>query len=417
MFREFELNDFENSAKRLETIIDKNKQELEKLLKIQEKNYDNFVKPYVELSYDIEEFITPVFHIDSVKNSDITQKVYGECLPLLSIYESELAQNENIYNAFLQIDISGLNQEQKKVVENEIRDFQLGGCGLDEEKKEELKKIKLKLSELSKEFSQNVLNATNAFEMVCEDFEDVKEIPASDRELAEFSEDGKTKYKFTLQMPSYIAYMTYGTNRAKREEIYKAYTTRAEQNSKLIEKILKLRRQKATLLGFKSYADLSLATKMAKRADEVVEFLYELASKAKDKAKEEIKEVEVLAKKEGIDTIQSYDLSYYSNKLKEAEYEINDEEYRPYFEKNSVLNGLFAFLNKIFDIEFKEVDAKSWDEKVKVYNIYEKGALKARIFYDLEARKDKSGGAWMNNWHTHFTDSNGEKTRFSLYCM
>ena len=352
MFKEFELKDFENTSKKLEEIISNSKKELEELIKIENKTYDNYVKPYVELSYELEEFITPVFHIDSVKNSELTQKVYGECLPIISIYESELAQNEDIYQGFLDIDQASLNGEQKKVVENEIRDFKLGGCGLNDEDKENLKNIKLQLSELSKEFSQNVLDATNAYEMIIEDFEDVKEIPKSDLELATFEEDGKTKYKFSLQMPSYIAYMTYGTSREKREEIYKAYTTRAEQNGGLIEKILKLRREKASLLGFDTYSDLSLVTKMAKKTDEVVEFLYELANKAKDKAKEEIKEVEELSKKDGIDEIASYDLTYYSNKLKEAQYEINDEEYRPYFEKNSVLNGLFEFLNKIFNIEF-----------------------------------------------------------------
>ncbi len=417
MFKDFELVDFENSAKKLEEIIKYNKQELAKLIKIENKAYDNFVKPYVELSYELEEFITPIFHIDSVKNSELTQKVYSECLPIISIYESELAQNEDIYQGFLEIDTTSLNKEQKKVVDNEIRDFKLGGCGLNDGDKEELKKIKLELSELSKDFSQNVLNATNSFEMVCEDFEDVKEIPKSDLELAQFEEEGKTKYKFSLQMPSYIAYMTYGTNRAKREEIYKAYTTRAEQNGAIIEKILKLRRKKAALLGFKNYADLSLASKMANKADEVVEFLNELALKAKDKAKLEIQEVEKLAKKDGVEDIKSFDLTYYSNKLKEEQYEINDEEYRPYFEKNSVLKGLFEFLNKIFDIEFKEVEAKTWDKKVKVYDIYEKDVLKARIFYDLEARADKRGGAWMNNWHSHFVDSSGNKNLASAYVV
>ena len=297
MFNEFELKDFENTAKKLQEIIDDHKKELENLIKIENKTYDNYVKPYVELSYELEEFITPVFHIDSVKNSELTQKVYGECLPIISIFESEVSQNEDIYQGFLDIDQTTLNEEQKKVVQNEIRDFKLGGCGLNDEDKEKLKKVKLELSELSKDFSQNVLDATNAYEMICDDFEDVKEIPKSDLELSSFEEDDKTKYKFTLQMPSYIAYMTYGTNRQKREEIYKAYSTRAAQNGKLIENILKLRREKCALLGFETYADLSLATKMAHKTDEVVEFLYELANKAKDKAKVEIKEVEVLAKK------------------------------------------------------------------------------------------------------------------------
>ncbi len=154
----------------------------------------------------LEQFCTPIFHIDSVKNSPETQAVYNECLPLISIYGSEVSSNENIYNAFLSIQKEykeSLNNEQQKVLENEIRDFKLGGCGLSDEDKKSLEDINLKLSELGKEFSQNLLDATNDWEMILENEADVKEIPKSDLETAKFEdEDGTTKYKFTLQMPS-----------------------------------------------------------------------------------------------------------------------------------------------------------------------------------------------------------------------
>ncbi len=404
MFKEFRLDDFENSSKELGKLIEQNKKELEELLNIEDKTYDNFVVPYQYMAERLEQFCTPIFHMDSVKNSETTQKVYNECLPLISIYSSQLSSNEKVYTSFKDIQDkynSTLNVEQQKVLENEIRDFKLGGCGLNDEQKASLEKINLELSELGQKFSQNLLDATNAWEMVIEDFEDVKEIPASDLESAKFEENGKTKYKFTLQMPSYIAYITYGTNRERREEIYKAYSSRAPQNGKLIERILELRKEESELLGFDNYAQLSLATKMAQTEDEVINFLYELAKYSKDKAKEELEEVRALAKEEGCDDLQSFDLAYYSQKLKEAKYDIDEEYYRPYFEKNTVLNGLFDFLNKTFKIQFKKADTPTWDEKAAAYDVIEEGKTIARLYVDLEARKDKRGGAWMNNWHTH----------------
>ncbi|MEA3512428.1 MAG: M3 family metallopeptidase [Campylobacterota bacterium] len=413
MFKEFELIDFEKSANTVKNIIEDNKIRLEKLLLIDDKTYNNFVVPYQEMAEELNEFCTPIFHIDSVKNSETTQKVYSECLPLISIYSSQLSSNEKVYSAFKDIQYnynSSLSIEQQKVVENELRDFKLGGCGLSDELKKELEEINLKLSELSKEFSQNLLDATNDWEMIIDDFEDVKEIPSSDLETAKFEDkDGVTKYKFTLQMPSYIAYTTYGTNQNRREEIYKAYTTRAPQNGKLIEEILKLKKQESSILGFDNYSQLSLATKMASDEDDVINFLYELAKYSKDKAKDELEEVRVVAQKDGIEKIQSYDLAYYSQKLKEAKYDIDEEYYRPYFEKNSVLNGLFDFLYKIFNIKFEKVEAKTWDEKVSVYELSEDGKKIARLFVDLEARSDKRGGAWMNNWHTHSILNDKEK--------
>ena len=404
MFEEFNLSNLENKPQELEELLENNKKTIKTLLELKHKTYKNFVEPYQSLQEKLEQFYTPISHIDSVKNSDLTQEVYGKTLPLLSVYSSWVSSNEDIYDTFKEIyqnEKDSLNKEQKKVVENELKDFKLGGCGLSDDDKQTLEDINLKLSELSKEFSQNLLDATNNWEMILEDYEDIKEIPKSDLEVAKFEKDGKELYKFTLQMPSYIAYITYGTNRAKREEIYKAYTTRAPENGKLIEKILELKQQKAKLLGFENFAQLSLETKMAQNEDKVLEFLYELAQYTKDKSKEELKEVQQLAKKDGCDDIQSYDLAYYSEKLKKQQYDIDEEFYRVYFEKNSVVDGLFLFLDKLFGIKFKQTTASTWDSKVLVYDLYENGKTIARLYLDLEAREDKRGGAWMHNWHTH----------------
>ena len=409
MFKEFHIENFENSSKLLEELLNNSRVEVEKLLEIKNKTYKNFVLPFAEIGEKINEFITPIFHLDSVKNSKITSKVYEECLPLISKYESEISQNENIYTSFKNIqsnEKSTLSNIQLKVLENEIRDFELSGCQLENNKKQRLEEIDLALGELSHKFSQNILEATNSFSLIIENFEDVKEIPKSDLELAKFEEDGKTKYKFTLQMPSYIAYMTYGTSREKREELYKAYTTRAPQNGEIIEKILALKDEKVKILGFKNHASYSLATKMANSEDDVINFLEELGNKAKEKAIKELEEIKQIAKEDGVDDFRASDISFYSEKLKKAQYDIDEEYYRPYFEQNSVLNGFFTALNELFDIEFKSSNAPSWDEKVKVYDIFEKNKTIARIYIDLEARDDKRGGAWMNNWHSYYKDSN-----------
>ena len=409
MFKEFHIENFENSSKLLEELLNNSRVEVEKLLEIKNKTYKNFVLPFAEIGEKINEFITPIFHLDSVKNSKITSKVYEECLPIISKYESEISQNENIYTSFKNIqsnDKSTLSNIQLKVLENEIRDFELSGCQLENNKKQRLEDIDLALGELSHKFSQNILEATNSFSLIIENFEDVKEIPKSDLELAKFEEDGKTKYKFTLQMPSYIAYMTYGTSREKREELYKAYTTRAPQNGEIIEKILALKDEKVKILGFKNYASYSLATKMANSEDDVINFLEELGNKAKEKAMKELEEIKQIAKEDGVDDFRASDISFYSEKLKKAQYDIDEEYYRPYFEQNSVLNGFFTALNELFDIEFKSSNAPSWDEKVKVYDILENNKTIARIYIDLEARDDKRGGAWMNNWHSYYKDSN-----------
>lgn len=410
-FKDFNLDNLENSKEILEKLLDEKRVLINELLNIENKTYKNFVLPFQEIGESINEFLTPIFHIDSVKNSEITTKVYEECLPIISKYETEISQNENIYLSLKDIQFnekSILNDIQNKVLENEIRDFELSGCNLENNKKKRLEEINLKLSELSHKFSQNLLNATNAFEMIIIDFEDVKEIPQSDLELAKFEEDGITKYKFTLQMPSYLAYITYGTNRERREEIYKAYCTKAPENGKIIEQILALKDEKVKILGFENYAQYSLATKMAKTEEDVISFLEELGNKAKKKAKEELEEIKEIALKDGITDFRSSDMAYYSEKLKKAQYDLDEEYYRPYFEQQSVLNGFFDFLHQMFNIKFTKTQTKAWDEKVKVYDLSEDRKTIARIYIDLEARKDKRGGAWMNNWHSHFRNSNGE---------
>ncbi len=414
-FLKFEV-DLDNFIKNLNTKLDANNEEITKLLKIENKTYTNFVKPLQMMEEYLGHFFTPLSHINSVNNTEETQKVYSDSLPIITEYSTKLSQNLDIYKAYKEIQADekdALNHEQNRVLELNIQNFELSGANLDEKTKARLQEINIKESELSNNFSQNLLDATNAYEKIIEDEKDVEGLPQSEVQNAKFEEDGKTKYKFTLQMPSYIAYMTYGKNQTIREEIYKAYVSRAPQNGKIIEELLALKDEEAKLLGFKNYASLSLASKMAEDEQSVLKFLNDLLQNSKAQAKEELKEVQELADK----PLQSFDSAYYSELLKKKKYEIDEEEYRPYFEQKSVIDGMFTFLNKLFHIEFKKIDEKLWDEKATSYDLYVANKLKARLYLDLEARESKRGGAWMHNFQTHCKDLEGNEQLASAFVV
>jgi len=415
LFREFDINESnleEQKERVLQTIRD-NEKKIEELLGIEEKTYNNFITPYQLMHEKLGFYFSPVSHLNSVKNSKKTQDIYSSLLPVLTEYYAKLGQNEELYKAVKEIyqeEQSSLNKERKKVLTDLILEFELSGVGLEEKKQKEIKEIMISLSDLQNRFAQNLLDATNAYEMFIEDEEELRDFPKSDLESAKVKKEGKNLYRFTLQQPSYIAYMTYGKNRENREKLYKAYVTRAPENEKILEEILDLRYKKASLLGFSNYAQLSLAKKMAKDPKTIINFLKELAKKSHKQALREFEELRDFAKEKGFDgELKPFDLSYYSEKLKKEKYSVNDEDYMPYFEKNRVVNGLFEFVKKLFKIEFKKITALVWDEKVLTYELYKDGDLIGRLYLDLEAREDKRGGAWMDEWVTHHINEKGEK--------
>jgi len=407
------LDDFiDNLNKKIEL----NNLHIEKLLDIKDKNFSNFVKPIEMMEEHLDQFFTPLSHLNSVNNTDKTQKVYAQSLPIITQYSTKLSQNLDIYKAYKEVqksEITTLNQEQKRVIELNILNFELSGAHLDEKVKSRLEEINIKKSELSNNFSQNILDATNEYEYIITDKEDIEGIPQSDILNAKFVDDGVTKYKFTLQMPSYIAYMTYGKNEKIREKLYKAYVTRAPQNAQIIDELLSLKDEMSKLLGFKNYASYSLASKMAKDEDSVINFLEKLIINSKTQAKDELKEVQELASK----ALQSFDTAFYSELLKKEKYDLDEELYRPYFEQKSVVSGILDFLNKLFGIKFEKTDEKLWDEKAFSYDIYLDDKLKSRLYLDLEARKGKSGGAWMHNYQTHCTDEKGDEQLASAFIV
>ena len=414
-FRKFECN-LETFIEDLQKRTTQNEKKIEELLSLEQKNFANFVKPMEEMEEELELFFTPLSHLNSVNNSEATQKVYSEALPIITEYSTKISQNLDLYNAYKEIyekEKESLNQEQKRVLELNIQGFELSGAHLDEATKKRLAEINLRKSELANDFSQNLLDATNAYEKIIDDPKDVEGIPPSDLAAAEFEEGGKKKWRFTLQMPSYIAYMTYGPNREIREEIYRAYVTRAPENAAIIDELLRLRKEMSELLGFENFAQYSLATKMAKDEKTVVGFLEELLERSFAQCANEMDELKKFA---GFD-IEAWDTAFYSERMKKEHYDIDEEAYRPYFEQRSVVRGLFEFLHRMFGLEFKATDEKLWHEKARSYDLYERGELRARLYLDLEARESKRGGAWMHDWQTHMRRSDGSEQLASAFVV
>ena len=407
MFQEFKLNHLEHFPKELEALLNRQRQEIKTITASDAVTYADVMKPLQDLDEELSLFFTPLSHLNSVMNSEETQKAYEASLPLLSKFSSEMAQNIALFQKIEAIKAD--SKEAQKVLEHEVRGFVLSGVNLPEDKKKRMEEINLKLSELSNQFSQNLLDATNAYELIIEDEKDVEGMPQSDIDAAKEEIDGKTFYKFTLQFPSYLAYMTYGPNREYRKELSKAYATRAPENAEVIDQILALKYEKSQLLGFSSYAEYALETRDASHEDDVITFLNELADAALPQAKNELAELREYAQRvDGIEDLAGYDVSYYSEKLKKEKFDFDDTMTKPYFPQEKVLEGLLYIVSELFDVTFEPANVPTWHTCVKPFDIFEEGKLSGRIYFDLEARKEKRGGAWMHDWETHYVDSKGE---------
>lgn len=416
MFQEFKINNLEQFPKDLDTLLNQQRNIINTITSNDESSYERVLKPLQDLDEELGIFFTPLSHLNAVMNSEETKKAYEESIPLLSKFSSEIAQNEALFKKISHIKTN--NTEAQKVVEHEIRDFVLSGVNLPEDKKKRMEEISLKLSELSNQFSQNLLDATNVYELIITEPKDVEGIPQPDLEAAKVETKGKTVYKFTLQLPSYLAYMTYGPNRAYRKELSKAYATRAPQNAEIIDQILALKHEKAKLLDFESYAHYALETRDANKEEDVVKFLNDLADAALPQAKKELTELKAFAQQtDDIKDLAGYDVGYYSEKLKKKKFDFDDTMTKPYFAQSNVLKGLLDIVSELFTVTFKPADVSTWHECVKPFDIFNDGKLTGRIYFDLEARKDKSGGAWMNDWETHYIDSKGKQHFASAFIV
>lgn len=405
-FDSFETVDLMSAPKELEKLLEMHTEKLSDLMKNSTHTYESFVEKKELLDEELTRFFTPVAILQYTKNSDQTQEAYSKMIPMLTEHSTKISQDERIYQIYKEIlnASSDLTAAQKKVLELAILDFELEGAQLEKSKKDRIKTINIKLSELDNQFSQNLLDATKKFKLLLTDPKDIEGIPAS--ELSALEVEGG--WQLSLLPHIFQAYMSYGPNREIRQTLYKEYVTRAPENEDLIEQILALRDEKAKILGIENYAELSTKTKMAPNAAAVESFIRDLIAKSRPAAQIELGELKTFAKLKGFDDeLASFDTAFFSKKLEKSKFDLDEEEYKPYFEATSVTDGLFSFLTKLFGVEFRKTEDKVWDKTVVVYDLVRSGKVFARLYADLFAREEKRGGAWMDNWQTRMRTSDG----------
>jgi len=351
---------------------------------------------------------SPVTHINAVMNSEELRPIYHQGVQKVAAYQTEVAQNEALYSAIKSVgrgaDFDAYSDEQKQMLEHTLRDFRLAGAELKGDARARYKEIQMRLSDLSTTFEQHVLDATRGFELLINDEADLAGLPESvcDAACQRAAEADKSGWLFTLDIPSYLPFMQYAENRELRRQIYTAYVTRATggelDNATVIDEILQLRKEAASLLDFDDYASYSLATKMAETTTEVTQFLRELAAKSRKMAETEVKELTTFAIKAlGLDELNAWDIPFASEQLRRHTYDISQEELKPYFPARQVLNGMFKLVEQLYGIEIREGKAPKWHKDVHFFDIFDKNGVKTAGFYlDPYARADKRGGAWMD---------------------
>ncbi|HTF98178.1 MAG TPA: oligopeptidase A [Cellvibrio sp.] len=398
-------------------LIDEGRARLTSLLQgLSTPTWNNLVAPIEEQSDKLDQAWAPVSHLNSVANSDELRKAYTESIALLTDYSTEFSQNENLYKAYQQLadsdEFKQLTQAQQQTLNNALRDFRLGGVALNEADKKRFGEIQKRLSELSTQFSNNVLDATQAWYKHFENADALAGLPES--AIAQAAQAAAQKnlqgYVITLDFPSYYAVIMYANNRALREEIYTAYVTRASaagkkadgssagewDNSALIAETLALRHELANLLGFNNYAERSLASKMAESPAQVLHFLNELAQKTKPFAERDYAELRAFAAANGCADLQAWDTTYFSEKLRVEKYSVSQEELRPYFPAEKVIAGMFDVVQRLFGITVKQIaQFDTYHPDVRFYEIEKNGKQVASFYLDLFAREKKKGGAWM----------------------
>jgi len=384
-------------------------------------SWDNFVEPIEIISEKISRAWGQIEHLNAVVNSDHLRKAYNDNLIKLTEFYTNLSQDESLYKKYQSLKDSevfkSLTSSQKRIIDNVLREFRLGGAELNETDKKRFKVIQEKLAKLSTQFEENILDATNEFSIFVNHLEELAGIPEENikKARAEAKEDKKEGYKFTLHFPSYLPVMQYADNRALREKLYHAYATRASElaspkfdNTNLIEEILALRFESSQLLGFKHFTEMSLVTKMAKSSEEVITFLMNLANKAKPFALKDMDELKSFAKTLKIETLEAWDIAYVSEKLRQAKYSFSENEVKQYFPEHRVLAGLFKVVETIFKLKIIKSDAPTWHKDVSFYSIKnENDELVGQFYFDLYARNHKRGGAWMDEAISRYKNSFG----------
>ncbi len=376
--------------------------------------WDNLVEPLEHMLERLDRTWSPVSHMNAVVNSEELRAAYNACLPKLSDFYTEIGQNERLHRAFKSIaegeEYEGLGRAQRKIIENELRDFRLSGVDLPGPAKQRFKEIMQELSRLSSRFGDNVLDATQAWTKHITGEARLTGLPQSAVSLARQSAErqGKDGWLFTLELPSYFPVLTYADDRELRREMYSAYVTRASDqgpnagrwdNGPVMEQLLRLRHEEARLLGFDNYAQRSLATKMASSMERVMDFLQELAQRALPVARRELDELRQFAReRHGLEDLEAWDVAYYSEKLRRERFELSQEELKPFFPAPQVIRGLFAVVEKLYGLRIRERErVDTWHEDVRFYEIMGgDGELRGQFYLDLYARPNKRSGAWMD---------------------
>ena len=392
---------------------------------LSEPTWDTLVQPMEDMDALIDSVWSPVSHMNSVVNSEELRQAYNACLPKLSEFSTELGQNEMLYQAYKAIaegaEYQKLDTAQKKVIDNAVRDFRLSGVELDQQQRDEFKKLSQQMTERTAKFEENLLDATHAWRKLITDESLLSGLPPSTIEMAEqmAKREGEEGWLFTLDFPSYMPVMSYADNRELREEMYTAFATKASDqgpnagkwdNTEVMLDILNLRHQLANLLGFANHAERSLATKMAQSPQQVLDFLQDLAKRSKPIAENEYAELRAFAKVTADQgQLEAWDVTYFAEKLRQQRYSISQEELKPYFPEDKVVSGLFAVVNRLYGLDIRERnDVDVWHKDVRFFEIVaEDGSVRAQFYLDLYARQHKRGGAWMDECKARRRTTNG----------
>ncbi|HZX51787.1 MAG TPA: oligopeptidase A [Pseudomonas sp.] len=410
----------------VDAILADNRKAITELLKQQSGtlSWKGLVLVLDELNARLGRAWSPVSHLNAVCNNAELRAAYEACLPKLSEYATELGQNRALFQAYEALasspEAEGFEVAQKTILEHALRDFRLSGIDLPEAEQQRYGAVQMKLSELASKFSNQLLDATQAWTKQVTD--EAALAGLTDSAKAQMKQAAEAKgldgWLISLEFPSYFAVMTYADDRALREEVYAAYCTRASDqgpnagqydNGPLMLEILALRQELAKLLGFANYAELSLASKMAETTDQVLHFLRDLGVRGKPFAEQDLRELQAFAAEQGCADLQSWDVGYYSEKLREQRYSISQEILRAYFPVDKVLSGLFAIVEQLYGIQIEELSGfDSWHPDVRLFEIKENGAHVGRFFFDLYARANKRGGAWMDGARDKRRDADGK---------
>lgn len=372
------------------------------------------------LENDLNESWGILSHLNAVMNNPETREVYQSLLPILSEYYTQLGQHKVLYQTYQNIAdhpiFQTLSTARQSATRLALRDFKLSGVALEGDEQKRYAEISARLSQLSSDFSNHVLDATQAFSKPLDE-EQLKGLPQSSIELLKQLGQARDIEQpvATLDIPSYMAVMTYADDRTLREELYKAYTTRASDqsdhpefdNTETMVEILSLRQEMAKLLGFNNFAEYSLASKMAPDVETVDQFLVDLAKHAKAPALQEIGELKQIAAQDGVTELQPWDTAYYSEKLKQQQFNLSQEDLKPYFPAPKIIQGLFSVVNRLYGINIVEREAPVWHPDAHYFELEDQGQVIGGFYFDLYARSGKRGGAWMSGFRSRMQTENG----------